>query len=140
MSMHLEKFEKLATRVMFSQIIEDYDKLEPQDLRKKIVDVLKNLQSESYFLISYDFKNNNSILKDKLLNSTPQNFFDSVGQKTFPNSTLIWKGPTNATVVDAFNNFAKRVKEIIRSNDLDSDLSKTIIIEILDPQIIIDER
>lgn len=140
MSMHLEKFENLATKVMLSQFIKDYDKMEPQELRKKIIGVLKSLQLESNFLISYDFKNNNSILKDKLLNSTPQNFFDSVGQKTFPNSTLIWKGPANATIADAFNNFAKRVKEIIRSNDLDSDLSKTIIIEILDPQIIIDER
>ena len=89
MSMHLERFEKLATETMLKQIIRDYDKMDLGELRKQIITVLKELQPFSYFLISYDFKNKNNLLKKALLNNTSERFYASVKQKTFPNSTLI---------------------------------------------------
>lgn len=140
MSMHLERFEKLATETVLKQIIRDYDKLDPRELRKQIITVLKELQPFSYFLISYDFKNNNNIVKKTLLNNTSERFYASVNHKTFPNSTLIWQGPAQATQRDAFDAFKIQVRKIIKSNDLETELSKTIIVEILDPEIIVDER
>ena len=140
MSMHLERFEKLATETVLKQIIRDYDKLDPRELRKQIITVLKELQPFSYFLISYDFKKNNNIVKKTLLNNTSERFYASVNHKTVPNSTLIWQGPAQATQRDAFDAFKIQVRKIIKSNDLETELSKTIIVEILDPEIIVDER
>ena len=140
MSMHLKSFGEQIIKTMLSQIIEDYDNLEQKELQKRIIMILKELKSASWFLISYDFKDNNNVLKNKLLNKKPKTFWDYVCKKTLPESTLIWRGPTTATTRDAFNNFKNQVTEIIMSEDLDAELSKTIVVEIIDPNIVVDER
>ena len=140
MGMHLENFEKQVTRIMLEQIMEDYDKMETSKFRKRIIDVLKSLRGSSYFLISYDFRNNNSVVKKGLLNSSSDVFLNSFNGKTFPDTTLIWKGPARATKQNAFAAFENQVRKIIESKDLDTELSKTIIIEILDSEIFVDEQ
>ena len=97
------------------------------EIQQALVDILKQWNSNTLFLISYDFENNDPCIKEKLLESGE--FIDSCQSKNLPESTLLWEGKNTDTAGDALKNFQEKVKKIIDHERLDTKLSRVAVIE-----------
>ncbi len=109
------------------ELLEEYHLTERDEIQQALVDILKQWNSSSLFLISYDLENNDPSIKEKLLER--DGFIDSCQSNDLPESTLLWKGKNTDTAGDALKNFQEKVKEIIDHERLDTKLSRVAVIE-----------
>ena len=109
------------------KLLKQHRLTEPDEIQQALVEVLKQRNSSSIFLISYDLENNDPCIKEKLLER--DEFMDSWYGKDLPESTLLWKGKNTDTAGDALKNFQEKVKEIIDHERLDTKLSRVAVIE-----------
>lgn len=109
------------------KLLKQHRLTEPDEIQQALVEVLKQRNSSSIFLISYDLENNDPCIKEKLLER--DEFMDSSHGKDLPESTLLWKGKNTDTAGDALKNFQEKVKEIIDHERLDTKLSRVAVIE-----------
>lgn len=109
------------------KLLKQHRLTEPDEIQQALVEVLKQRNSNSVFLISYDLENNDPCIKEKLIEN--YEFSDSWHGKDLPESTLLWKGENTDTAGDALKNFRRKVNKIIQDERLDTKLSRVAVIE-----------
>lgn len=105
---------------------------------EKLLTELRKLNGATFFLIAYDFKDNNSRIKKELIEK--YGFYDESGKKSFPDTTLFWKGNLTDTIKTCVDNFEAKVRKIITNKNLDTEFEKTFIVEIMNPKVVLEDK
>ena len=129
-----------ATSVLLNALLEKFDSYSNKQIISELTEAIRSLRSQSVFLISYDFKNNNSKIKTTLLNESASSFRDSINEKKLPETTLVWVGAGKSTIQDALNNFKEKVKKTINSESLDTEFSRTIVVEAIEQVAAVEDK
>lgn len=101
--------------------------------KKEALDRVRELNGKTYFLIAYDFKNNNGTIKKEL--TANHKFIDKKREQPLPDTTLLWKGSSTDTRESCLEKFKTIVRTIIKGKELDTEIDKVIVVEIFEPAL-----